>query len=54
MVSEVIEAGLELEALEEWILERVLEGRKLPGLYPPNEEAFAEFKNRNVSAPKVR
>jgi hypothetical protein len=29
-----------------------LEGRKLPGLYPPNEETMAEFKNRNVSAPK--
>ena len=52
MVSDVIEAGQEMEALEEWILERVLEGRKLPGLYPPNEETMAEFKNRNVSAPK--
>jgi regulator of RNase E activity RraA len=50
MVSDVIEAGQEMEALEEWILERVLEGRKLPGLYPPNEETMAEFKNRNVSA----
>jgi regulator of RNase E activity RraA len=37
VLREVIEAGQEMETLEEWVLERVLEGRKLPGLYPPNE-----------------
>ncbi len=51
MLSETIEAGQEMEALEEWILERVLEGRKLPGLYPPNEETMAEFRNRNTETP---
>jgi regulator of RNase E activity RraA len=44
MVDDVIAAGLELEKLEEWVLEKVLEGRKLPGLYPPNEETLAEYK----------
>lgn len=51
MISEVIDAGQEMEALEEWILERVLEGRELPGLYPPSEGAIAEFRNRNTKAP---
>jgi regulator of RNase E activity RraA len=50
MLNEAIEAGQEMEALEEWILERVLEGRKLPGLYPPNEETMAEFRNRKTKA----
>jgi regulator of RNase E activity RraA len=51
IVSETIEAAQEMEALEEWILERVLEGRKLPGLYPRNEQAMAEFRNRNAKTP---
>jgi hypothetical protein len=50
-LSETIEAGQEMEAPEEWILERVLEGRKLLGLYPPNEETVAEFRNRNAKTP---
>ena len=43
LVEPVIEAGLKMEKLEEWVLQRVLEGRKLPGLYPPNEETLAEY-----------
>jgi regulator of RNase E activity RraA len=43
LVGAVIEAGSEAEALEEWILQKVLEGRRLPGLYPPNEATTAEY-----------
>lgn len=43
MVDAVIEAGQEAEVLEEWILEKVMDGRKLPGLYPPDEETTVEF-----------
>jgi regulator of RNase E activity RraA len=45
MVDAVIEAGHEAEALEEWILQRVMDGRKLPGLYPPDETTMAEYLN---------
>jgi regulator of RNase E activity RraA len=48
VLREVIEAGQEMETLEEWIFQRVLEGRKLPGLYPPNEKTVAEFTSRNA------
>ena len=43
MAQDVLESSRETEALEEWILEQVNAGRKLPGLYPPNEETKAEF-----------
>ena len=43
MAQDVLESSLEAEALEEWILEQVKDGRKLPGLYPPNDDAKAEF-----------
>ena len=45
MAQDVLESGRETEALEEWILEQVNSGRKLPGLYPPNEDAKAEFRS---------
>jgi regulator of RNase E activity RraA len=43
MAQDILESSRETEALEEWILEQVNAGRKLPGLYPPNAEAKAEF-----------
>jgi regulator of RNase E activity RraA len=43
MAQDILESSRETEALEEWILEQVNGGRKLPGLYPPSEEAKAEF-----------
>jgi regulator of RNase E activity RraA len=46
MVDSVIESGHEAEALEEWILRQVMDGRQLPGLYPPNETTMAEYLNR--------
>jgi regulator of RNase E activity RraA len=45
MVAAVIEAGREAEILEEWILDQVNAGRKLPGLYPPDEKTTAEYQN---------
>jgi regulator of RNase E activity RraA len=46
MVDAVIESGHEVEALEEWILQKVMDGRKLPGLYPPDETTMAEYLGR--------
>jgi len=34
----VLEASIEQERLEEWIMDEVRSGTPLPGLYPPNEE----------------
>ena len=45
IAQETLDSSGEFEALEEWILEQVNAGRKLPGLYPPNEAAKAEFKS---------
>jgi regulator of RNase E activity RraA len=38
MAEAVLEASLEQEALEEWIMGEIRSGAALPGLYPPNEE----------------
>ena len=46
MARTIIDAGHETERLEEWILDEVMAGRKLPGLYPPDEPTAAEFENR--------
>jgi regulator of RNase E activity RraA len=43
MAQDILESCREAETLEEWILKQVNAGRKLPGLYPPNDEAKAEF-----------
>lgn len=42
-VGAVIEAGREAEQLEEWILQKVLDGRRLPGLYPPDQTTTEEY-----------
>jgi regulator of RNase E activity RraA len=38
LAEAVLEASLEQEALEEWIMGEVRGGAALPGLYPPNED----------------
>ncbi|WP_414708661.1 ribonuclease activity regulator RraA [Ramlibacter sp.] len=38
LLDEVIEASVEQERLEGWIMSQVAAGAKLPGLYPPNDE----------------
>ncbi len=45
IAQETLDSSSESEALEEWILDQVNAGRKLPGLYPPNEAAKAEFES---------
>ena len=47
MMESVIDAGQQTEILEEWILDQVNAGRKLPGLYPPDQETTAEFQRYN-------
>lgn len=43
LVDEVVEAAVEQERLEGWILREVEAGARLPGLYPPNAEAQARY-----------
>ncbi|ABE42687.1 ribonuclease activity regulator RraA [Polaromonas sp. JS666] len=43
LVDEVVEAAVEHERLEEWIMQQVSQGSPLPGLYPPNEENRARY-----------
>ena len=43
LVDDVIEAGIEQERLEGWIMREVEAGVALPGLYPPNEETKARY-----------
>jgi len=43
MLAEVVQAALEQEKLEAWILAQVKAGASLPGLYPPNSETKARY-----------
>lgn len=43
IANEVAEEAEEMTAYEDFVTEKVLQGRKLPGLYPASEEALAEF-----------
>lgn len=43
LIGDVIEASLEQEAFEEWIIGEVQAGVALPGLYPPNAETKARY-----------
>lgn len=43
LVDEVLEASIEQEKLEEWIMDEVRGGAKLPGLYPPNAENLRRY-----------
>lgn len=38
LLDDVIAESVEQERLEEWIMQEVGKGAKLPGLYPPNDE----------------
>jgi regulator of RNase E activity RraA len=46
LAEEVARLGAEQEKLEAWIMHEVKAGKKLPGLYPPNEEALARYAAR--------
>jgi regulator of RNase E activity RraA len=43
LLDEVVDAAVEHERLEEWIMQQVSQGSPLPGLYPPNEENRARY-----------
>jgi regulator of RNase E activity RraA len=43
LLNDVVEAAVEQEKLEEWILSEVKAGASLPGLYPPNAEQKARY-----------
>jgi len=43
MLSDVVEAAVEQERFEAWIVSEVRRGVALPGLYPPNAETKARY-----------
>ena len=43
LAAEVAEDGLEQERYERFAKLKIKEGRKVPGVYPPNEETKAEY-----------
>jgi regulator of RNase E activity RraA len=43
LLGEVVDAAVEQERLEGWIMTQVDAGIPLPGLYPPNEENKARY-----------
>ena len=43
LLNEVVEAAVEQEKLEDWIIAEVQAGASLPGLYPPNAENKARY-----------
>jgi regulator of RNase E activity RraA len=43
LLPNVIEAGLEQERFEAWVVSEVRRGVPLPGLYPPNAETQARY-----------
>ena len=45
LVEEVVRVAPEQERMETWIMDEVMKGAKLPGLYPPNEENLKRYKD---------
>ncbi|SDR61593.1 ribonuclease activity regulator RraA [Paraburkholderia tuberum] len=43
LVDDVVQAAVEQERFEAWIMDEVNAGAALPGLYPPNEENKARY-----------
>jgi len=43
LLDDVVEAAVEQEKLEAWIMAEVQAGASLPGLYPPNVETKARY-----------
>jgi len=43
MLGEVLDASIEQERLEGWIMTQVDAGAALPGLYPPNDDNKARY-----------
>ena len=45
LVEEVARVAQEQELMETWIMDEVLKGASLPGLYPPNEDNLKRYKD---------
>ena len=45
LIDFVAEEGEEHERYESWVVSEVEKGVKLPGLYPPNEEAKKSYED---------
>lgn len=43
LADPIAAAGLEQEEMEAWVKDRVQEGRRIHGLYPPDEKTAAEY-----------
>lgn len=43
LLDEVVQAGVEQERFEAWVMTQVDQGVALPGLYPPNDQAKANY-----------
>lgn len=43
LLGDVVDAAVEQERFEGWIMQEVNAGAKLPGLYPPNDENKAKY-----------
>ena len=43
LLDEIVAAAPEQERIENWIMQEVLSGATLPGLYPPNAENKARY-----------
>jgi regulator of RNase E activity RraA len=54
LVDDVLDASIEQERLEGWIMSEVDRGVPLPGLYPPNEEATARYRAWATANPASR
>jgi regulator of RNase E activity RraA len=44
LLDTVVDAAVEQERLEDWIMQRVQAGDALPGLYPPNADNLAHYR----------
>ena len=53
LVDDVIEAGIEQERLEGWIMREVEAGVPLPGLYPSNEATKARYEAWRATQPNA-
>jgi regulator of RNase E activity RraA len=52
LLDDVVEAAVEQEKLEAWIMAEVQAGASLPGLYPPNAENKARYEASRSQAAK--
>lgn len=46
----ILEDGIEQDRFETWVQNKVMEGREVNGLYPPNEATLAEYEEWKKSA----